>query len=160
MRPSPTPASKRPGLSPVPVYSVITQARGCDCNQQPNNARGKVHLLSAQASRFGSLHPKANASSGSVHAQKDPGGTEESLATSKYGLPPALHLPSLLQSRKAGVTEQWDRKQGEVTWVSSCSSGLGSQGDRTLYSRWSVGPRKERGQGLGLGWASVQSLLA
>lgn len=117
-------------------------------------------LLSAQVSCSGSLHPKANAFSGSVHAQKDPGGTEEILATSKYGLPPALHLPSLLQSKKAGVTEQWDSKQGKATWVSSCSSGLGPQGEGTLYSRWSVGPRKECGQRLGVGRASVKSLLA
>lgn len=50
-------------------------------------------LLSAQVSRSGSLHPKANAFSGAVHAQKDPSGTEEILATSKYGLPSTPTLP-------------------------------------------------------------------
>lgn len=33
-------------------------------------------------------------------------------------------------------------------------------GGRTLCSRWSAGPRREQGQGLGLGWVSAKSLLA
>lgn len=67
----------------------------------------------------GGLYPKSSAFSGSVHAQKDPSKAEEILATSKDSLPSALHLPSLPQSKKAGVTEQWDSKQGKATWVSA-----------------------------------------
>lgn len=84
------------------------------------SARGNLQLLlSAKSSSSGSLHPSPALS----QAQKNPRNAGESLATSDYSLPPAI--PSLPQTKKAGVAEQWDSEQRRAARVPSYCLGLG-----------------------------------
>lgn len=101
----------------------------------------------------GSQHPKSGAFPGSVHIQKEPSEAGEILVTSTTACPQLSTYPPC--HKEGRVTEQLDSKQGRAT-------GLGFQGGRVLYSRWS--PRKEWvwrwGSGGGPGLASAKSHLA
>lgn len=102
----------------------------CISSSQPRSPRSR------------SLHPKSSVFPGSGHAQKDPRKAGEILATSDYSLPPARDPPSLPQSQTAGVTEQWDRKQGGPRECQAAPQGQASRVTGFCAPDGVCGPKK------------------